>query len=189
MQLQNIDQGFAALIKRMEEKRDSLKEEFKTKYVTEASAMINKIHTLDQYNNDINNIEIVYEELSKFIYKNTDAKIWAKINDISSFISKSIEDLEKITSAKVFDKADAFIKSDLKPLTLNIDKAYEIIGKFNLISSKPAKKPQAKAPKMADSALVQPRDRDGYYESNHPSNRNPSTNIANSQQYDIRDTS
>lgn len=82
IQLKNIDQGFAALIKRMEDKRDALKEEFKAKYVTESTIMVNKIHILDQFNSDITNIEIVYEELSKFINKNIDAKVCAKINDI-----------------------------------------------------------------------------------------------------------
>jgi len=140
VQLKNIDQGFAALIKRMEDKRDSLKEEFQAKYVSEGMSMYNKITLLDKYANDISNIEIVYEELYKFVNKNIDAKVCSKINDISSFISKSIEDLEKIAKSRGFDKAEAFIKPDLKPLTLNVDKAYEIIGKFNLISSKPSKK-------------------------------------------------
>ena len=142
VQLKNIDQGFAILIKRMEDKRDSLKEEFKSKYMTEAMTMHNKISMIDKYMTDIGmhsyliqmlkintyieNIEIVYEELFKFISKNIDAKIWAKINDISSFISKSIDDLEKIAKAKGFDKVDAYIKPDLKPLTLNVEKVYGI---------------------------------------------------------------
>ena len=81
------------------------------------------------------NIEIIYEELMKFIEKNTDAKILEKINDISSFISKSIEDLEKIAKNKSFDKSEALIDPTLKPLTLNVQKAYEIISKFNMIPS------------------------------------------------------
>ena len=43
-----------------------------------------------------------------------------KINDISSFISKSIEDLEKIAKNKSFDKSEALIDTNLKPLTLNV---------------------------------------------------------------------
>jgi hypothetical protein len=56
----------------------------------------------------------------KFIEKNNDAKILTKINDISSFISKSIEDLEVIAKKKGFDKNEALIDSSLKPLTLNV---------------------------------------------------------------------
>ena len=52
--------------------------------------------------------------------KNNDAKILTKINDISSFISKSIEDLEKIAKNKGFEKSESMIDSSLKPLTLNV---------------------------------------------------------------------
>jgi hypothetical protein len=69
----------------------------------------------------------------KFIEKNNDAKILTKINDISSFISKSIEDLEVIAKKKGFDKNEALIDSSLKPLTLNVQKAYELISKFNMV--------------------------------------------------------
>ena len=69
----------------------------------------------------------------KFIEKNNDAKILTKINDISSFISKSIEDLEKIAKNKGFEKSESMIDSSLKPLTLNVQKAFEIISKFNMV--------------------------------------------------------
>ena len=69
----------------------------------------------------------------KFIEKNNDAKILTKINDISSFISKSIEDLEIIAKKKGFDKTESLIDPSLKPLTLNVQKAYELISKFNMV--------------------------------------------------------
>jgi hypothetical protein len=69
----------------------------------------------------------------KFVEKNNDAKILTKINDISSFISKSIEDLEVIAKKKGFDKNETLIDASLKPLTLNVQKAYELISKFNMV--------------------------------------------------------
>jgi hypothetical protein len=51
---------------------------------------------------------------------NNDAHILTKINDISSFISKSIEDLEKIAKNKGFEKSDSLLDPSLKPLTLNV---------------------------------------------------------------------
>ena len=56
----------------------------------------------------------------KFIDKNNDAKVLTKINDISSFISKSIEDLERIAKSKGLDKSETLIDPTLKPLTLNV---------------------------------------------------------------------
>ena len=103
--MRNIDKGFGDLIRRLEEKRDELKSEFSV---------------LDQNQEEIQNIEIIYDELLKFIERNNDAKILTKIGDISSFISKSIEDLESISKKKGFDKQEAVIDPSLKPLTLNV---------------------------------------------------------------------
>jgi hypothetical protein len=41
--------------------------------------------------------------------------------------------LEKIANAKGYDKSDNFIDPFLKPLTLNVTKAFEIIDKFNMV--------------------------------------------------------
>ena len=139
-QLRNIDKGFGDLIKKLEDKRDELKTEFSNKYLTEENKVLSKTQMLDQNTEEIQNIEIIYDELMKFIEKNNDAKILTKINDISSFISKSIEDLEIIAKKKGFDKNEALIDQSLKPLTLNVQKAYELISKFNMVPT--SKKPQ-----------------------------------------------
>lgn len=132
-QLRNIDKGFADLIKKLEEKRDELKNEFSNKYLAEENKVLVKTQSLDQNQEEIGNIEIIYDELIKFIERNNDAKILTKINDISSFISKSIEDLERIAKSKGLDKTETLIDPSLKPLTLNVQKAYEIISKFNMV--------------------------------------------------------
>jgi hypothetical protein len=75
---------------------------------------------------------MIYEELNKFIEQNSDAKILTKIKDISSFISKSIEDLEIIAKAKGFEKSEMTFDPALKPLVLSVDRAYEMITKFNM---------------------------------------------------------
>lgn len=101
--------------------------------------MKGKVLHLDKFEKDVSNIDIIYEELNRFIETNIDAKILAKIHDISQFISKSIDDLEKIAKAKGFDKQTAYVAKDLKPLTLNVSKAYDIIGKFNMVPQRPRK--------------------------------------------------
>jgi hypothetical protein len=63
---------------------------------------------------------VIYGELAKFIDKNSDAKVLTRINDISTFISKSIEALERIAKCKGFDKNDVGIDPALKPLSLNV---------------------------------------------------------------------
>lgn len=138
-QMRNIDKGFGDLIRRLEEKRDELKSEFAAKYVSEENKLLARAQVLDQNQEDISNIDVIYEELLKFIERNNDAKILTKIADISSFISKSIEDLECISKKKGFDKQEAVVDPTLKPLTLNVQKAFEIISKFNMVPTSKAK--------------------------------------------------
>ena len=57
-----------------------------------------------QSSTEIENIDMIYKELQGFIERNSDAKILTKINDISDFLNKSIEDLEKITRIKSLDR-------------------------------------------------------------------------------------
>lgn len=49
---------------------------------------------------------MIYGELQEFVERNTDAKILTKINDISDFMNKSIEDLEQITKNKSIDRTE-----------------------------------------------------------------------------------
>ena len=80
---------------------------------------------------------MIHDELISYIESNVDAKILSSIHDISKFLSKSIDDLEKIAKAKGYDKHSNHMAKDLKPMNLNVSKAYELIGKFNMVQ-KPA---------------------------------------------------
>ena len=132
-QMKNLDIGFAEVIKGLEAKRDLLKEEFQTKYEAESSRFEEKMGTLEVYNGDIENIESIYDDLSKFIERSSDAKMLTKITEVSEFIQKSIENLEQIGKAKGFDKADTQIEPSLTPLSLNVEKVMSIIAKFNML--------------------------------------------------------
>jgi adenylosuccinate synthase len=59
---------------------------------------------ISQNAKEIEDIDMIYKELQGFIERNSDAKILTKINDISDFMNKSIEDLEKITRIKQLDR-------------------------------------------------------------------------------------
>jgi hypothetical protein len=52
-------------------------------------------------------------------------------------MNKSIEDLEKITRIKSLDRQQCQISQNLIPLTLNADKVYDIVTRFNMSQSKP----------------------------------------------------
>ena len=82
-QARNIDKGFNELIQKLQERRDELKQSFAEKYIQEENKVLSKNQILDQNTDEIASIEVIYEELFKFIEKNSDAKILTRINDIS----------------------------------------------------------------------------------------------------------
>ena len=138
-QARNIDKGFNELIQKLQERRDELKQAFAEKYIAEENKVLGKNQILDQNTDEIASIEVIYGELFKFIEKNSDAKILTRINDISQFISRSIEALERIAKCKGFDKNDVGIDPGLKPLNLNVQKAFDLISKFSMVAQPRAK--------------------------------------------------
>lgn len=101
---------------------------------------------LVQNGSEVTNIESIYDELRSFIERNSDAKVLSKISDISSFMNKSIEDLERITKMRGFEKQDLVIDPSLHPMTLNVQKVLEIINKFNMVQPKKPVTGQADVP-------------------------------------------
>lgn len=68
-----------------------------------------------------------------FIDNNVDSKILQKANDVTSFLHKSFTDLDIITKNQIAQKSDIYIHNSFKPLTLNVKKAIEIVGKFEMV--------------------------------------------------------
>jgi len=55
-----------------------------------------------------------------------------KYSDINDFIRKSSQSINKIKEENCFDKNKILLNPDLKPLTLNVQKAVEMILNFKL---------------------------------------------------------
>jgi hypothetical protein len=51
-------------------------------------------------------------------------------------MNKSIEDLEMITKNKSIDRTECQIPQNLMPLSLNVDKVFDIISRFNMLPVK-----------------------------------------------------
>ena len=131
-QLAYIEYGFGEVIKKLEERRDQLKIDFANRYDEEEAIFNKKLEVLDVYSRDQQSIEAIYEDLQRFQERGSDAKVLTKIVDISEFIQKSILNLEHISKAKGFDKDDCQINPGLKPLSLHVQKVFELITKFNM---------------------------------------------------------
>ena len=103
-QRKNIESGFNELIKRLESRREELIHDFSKRYEEEDQRIKKKREVLSKNKEDIETVKTIYEEIVQFIGSNSDAAALSKIQDITSFVSKSIEDLEAIAKSKGFDK-------------------------------------------------------------------------------------
>ena len=79
--------------------------------------------------------------MQSFVDRSTDAKILTKITDITEFIQKSISNLDHAQKAKGFEKADTTIHPELRPLSMHVQKVFELISKFNMFPPKTANGP------------------------------------------------
>lgn len=130
--MKNIDKGFFDLQKKLEDKKQEIKNEFEKRFKKEEQKFLTK-HSLIVANLDeISNIEKVFDQLLNFIDSNVDAKILQRANDITTFMHKSFTDLDIITKNMISQKSEIFIHPSFKPLTLNVKKALDIVNKFEM---------------------------------------------------------
>lgn len=79
MQLNNIEDGFAELQRKISEKKVEIIQEFERKYKREEQRLMNKERIITSNNEEIGNIETIFNELVQFIDESNDAQILQKI--------------------------------------------------------------------------------------------------------------
>lgn len=62
---------------------------------------MNKERIVSSNQEEIKNIELIFEELVRFIEQSNDAQVLMKIQDITTFLHKSFTDLDSITKNQV----------------------------------------------------------------------------------------
>ena len=92
-QRKNIELGFGELIKRLETRREELILDFSKRYEEEDLRIKKKREILSKNKEDIENVKNIYDEIEQYIGSNSDAAVLSKIQDITNFVSKSIENL------------------------------------------------------------------------------------------------
>ena len=132
-QLNNINEGFNELMRKLEEKKHEIIFEFEKKYKKEEQRFLSKQNLILSNAEELENIEKIFEELVQFIEISNDPQILQKLSDITTFLHKSFTDLDIITKNQVTQKGDIYIDSNFKPLSLNVRKAMEIVKKFEMI--------------------------------------------------------
>lgn len=93
-QLNNITDGFDELMRKLEEKKHEIIFEFEKKFKKEEQRFLNKQNLILSNAEELENIERIFEELVGFIEISNDAQILVRMNDVSTFLSKSFTDLD-----------------------------------------------------------------------------------------------
>lgn len=78
-------------------------------------------------------IEKVFMELIEFVEGSNDSEVLVKIEDVSEFIKRSFEKLEKMATSSLDQKKGIAITNELKPYIVDTKKAILMINQFEMI--------------------------------------------------------
>lgn len=78
-------------------------------------------------------IDKVFVELVEFMDQSNDAQIIVQIEDISEFIKKSFDQLEKIARSSLGVKKDLVISKELRPYILDTNKSMQLVNQFEMV--------------------------------------------------------
>ena len=130
-QINMVSKSFDEIIKKLEEKKASLIDEFNNKYFHEIKRF-KKIQTCLQSNqNQIERIAHINEELTKNFEKFSDAKILKKIDEFTSFLHKSAMDIKRLYKTEISLKAELIIDPAMKPIPINISELIHLLEKID----------------------------------------------------------
>ena len=105
--------GFGEVIEKLEQKRNQLVDSFETIYSTELARFYQKQEIIQQNQLDVQNVNLIYKELSEFMARNPDGKVLAKINDISDFMVKTTDDLEHMNSMESLEQSQCQVSDGI----------------------------------------------------------------------------
>lgn len=76
-------------------------------------------NSFDDFKNRTAHIEKVFVELIEFVDGSSDSELVVKISDVSEFINRSFEKLEKMAKENVELRKEIYISSKLKPFVVD----------------------------------------------------------------------
>lgn len=130
-QITMVTKSFDEILKKIEEKKTSIIEEFNNKYFHEIKRF-KKIQTCLQSNQgQIERIAHINEELTKNFEKFSDAKILKKIDEFTSFLHKSAMDIKRLYKTEISLKAELIIDPAMKPIPINISELIHLLEKID----------------------------------------------------------
>ncbi len=78
-------------------------------------------------------IEKVFVELIEFIDGSSEAQLLVKVSDISEFIKRSFDKLEKMATSGITLKKDIYISDKLRPYIVDTKKSLTFVNSFEMV--------------------------------------------------------
>lgn len=96
IQIKNIDRGFEELIRRLEEKKTSLKSEFMAKYDREKLRLDELMRPFLVIQDRLNAVKHTYTELSEMLKNKTSAFVLGRIQDVMTKMKQASDTLQDL---------------------------------------------------------------------------------------------
>jgi ABC-type phosphate transport system auxiliary subunit len=96
IQIKNIDRGFEELIRRLEEKKFNLKNDFSQKYEREKMRLEDTMKPYLLVQNRLEAVKHTYNELSEMLMQKTSAFVLGKIQDVMTKMKQSSDTLQDL---------------------------------------------------------------------------------------------
>lgn len=90
-------------------------------------------NTFEDYNHETGLIERVFVELIEFIDGANDSEVLVKVGDISEFIKRSFDKLEKICQSGLTMKDEIYISDKLSPYIVDTKQSLAIVNLFEMV--------------------------------------------------------
>eukprot|EP00347_Sterkiella_histriomuscorum_P008359 403345403 len=132
IQQKNLDRGFEELIRRIEEKKQNLKNDFNQKYDKEKVRLEDTMKPYLIIQNRLEAVKHTYTELSEMLMNKTSAFVLGRIQDVMNKMKQASDTLQDLYLQTDLDKKAIQINDTLRPLTINIEKAFKLISQFKI---------------------------------------------------------
>ena len=130
-QIQIVTKSFEEIIKKIEEKKSSIIDEYNNKYFHEIKRFKKIQSCLQNDQIQIERITHINNELTKNFEKFSDAKILKKIEEFTSFLHKSAMDIKRLYKTEISLKAELAIDPSMKPTPINTSDLLHLLEKID----------------------------------------------------------
>ena len=130
-QIQIVTKSFEEIIKKIEEKKVLIIEEYNNKYFHEIKRFKKIESCLQNDQIQIERITHINDELTKNLENFSDAKILKKIEEFTSFLHKSAMDIKRLYKTEISLKAELTIDPSMKPTPINTSDLLHLLEKID----------------------------------------------------------